>query len=66
MTLLELAKQYKADVETRIECIKDERNTLDPIDLAPYHQEAIDDCNEQIAHWEATLRIIRKIIKENS
>lgn len=58
MTLLELAKQYESDVENRINCIKTERRySLDP------HYTT--DCNEQIGHWEATLRQIRKVITDN-
>jgi len=65
MTLLELAKQYKHDVEVRIKCIEGKRDNLDPIELAPYYQEAVKDCDTQIAHWKATLAIIRKTIEES-
>lgn len=54
MTLLELAKQYEADVETRISCIKNED------DMGIREMDS-----DEIAHWQATLEIIQKVIEEN-
>ncbi len=62
--LLKLVQQYKGDVETRITCIREERNNLDMYDLAPYHQEAVEDCNVQIDHWKATLAGIEKVLEK--
>ena len=67
MTLLKLTKQYKSDVEQRIICITEKRDNLNPMELTltPYYQEAVDDCNTQIAHWKATLTTIKTTIKES-
>lgn len=61
-TLLQLAHQYKGDVEQRIKCLEFERDNLDEILDASYHQGKINDCNSQIAHWEATLKQIDKVL----
>lgn len=59
-TLLELTNQYKSDVETRLTCIKEEWDNLEP--PAMYDEDTADDYKMQIAHWEATLKEIDKVI----
>ena len=62
-TLCQLVLQYKSDVETRIQCIKDDWDNAD--DAVHLSEECMDDCEAQIAHWEATLAGINETI-ENS
>lgn len=62
MTLLELAEQYKADVETRIQCIKDDWDNAD--EAVHISEEWMDDYDDQIRHWGVTLRIINKTIEQ--
>ena len=66
MTLLELAEQYKADVETRIQILTEERDNLYPVDLTSPRQEGVSDYNNQLDHWNTTLKMIRATIEENS
>lgn len=62
MTLLELAKQYESDVETRIACIKENWDNAD--DTVHLSEECVDDYERQIAHWEATLDTVGLSIEE--
>ena len=55
-TLCQLVLQYRDDVETRIRCIKDEFDS---------NHHSIEDYQEQIAHWEATLAGINETIENN-
>lgn len=55
-TLRELVEQYKSDVEQRIKCIQDEWDNAD--DSVCIDEDCVDDYEQQIAHWEATLKEI--------
>ena len=67
--LLELALQYKSDVETRINELETERS----IAVVDYDDDTtqddlddIEDCfSDQIAHWQATLAQINEVLAEN-
>jgi hypothetical protein len=61
-TLCQLVLQYKSDVETRIQCIKD---NFDNNESAHYDESAIKDYEEQLAHWEAILAEIDETIESN-
>lgn len=62
MTLLQLAKLYESDVETRLSVIKDEFNNVDTVYC---NEKYIGDRKAEIGHWEATLKVIQQTIKEN-
>jgi len=62
MTLLELAKQYEADVKTRIQCIQDDWEQADGAEI--YSEECIEDYENQIGHWNTTLKMIQEVIKK--
>lgn len=59
-TLYELVEQYKSDVEQRIKCIKDEWDNAD--DSVHISEDCIDDYDQQIAHWETTLKEIDDVL----
>lgn len=54
-TLYDLVLQYKSDVEQRIECLKEEWNNQ--------NEDCIDDCDQQIVHWETTLKEINDVLE---
>ena len=62
MTLLELAKQYGSDVETRIQCIVGDWDNADK--AVHLSEDCIDDYETQLAHCYATLGMIQAVIKE--
>lgn len=63
-TLRQIAEQYRADVEQRIESLKSEKANYE----AEYHPEPDDetilDYDDQIKHWQVTLVEIEKSLKE--
>ena len=58
--LLNLVKQYKSDVETRISGLQDEMKGY----WLQYESDLIDGCKEQISHWQITLLQINEVLKE--
>jgi hypothetical protein len=64
MTLLELAYQYKSDVETRIASLKEEKSYW--LDKCYADDESIEviGIDESIQHWTVTLNQINEVIKE--
>jgi hypothetical protein len=57
--LLELAEQYKSDVETRIACIKEDRDNDEAAQNDPMFADPYED---QILHWKTTLKQIDEVL----
>jgi hypothetical protein len=66
--LLNLVKQYKSDVKTRISILKGELNDIRPDVAAAYTGDMIidvrDGIKEQLSHWQITLLQINEVLKE--
>lgn len=56
--LIELAKQYKGDVEGRLSELEGEKSAL------PDDPDVTQDLADQIAHWEATLSQIESVLRK--
>lgn len=62
-TIYQLILQYKSDVETRIACIKEQWDNADiAVQLS---EDCMDDYENEIAHWKATLEQINETIEND-
>jgi hypothetical protein len=59
--LLNLVKQYKSDVETRISVLENEAKLCGGGEIDDV---LLEDVNEQISHWQITLLQINEVLKE--
>ena len=62
-TLCQLVLMYKSDVETRIQCIKEEWDACDESVL--HDEDCMNAHDEQLAHWQATWEMINETIEES-
>lgn len=60
MTVKDLVLRYEVDVLTRIEMLEEEQADIAKVGI--HSQDLFKDCDDQIAHWKASLADILTVI----